>query len=65
MRILGIVILVVGVVLLLFGINSTQAVTEKVVEGFTGRFTANTMIYLIGGIAMIVGGGALVIFGGK
>jgi LPXTG-motif cell wall-anchored protein len=63
MRILGIVILVVGVLLLLFGLNSSQVVTEKVVEGLTGRYTETTMWYLIGGIAMIIGGGSLFIFG--
>ena len=65
MRILGIVILVVGVVLLLFGLNSSQAVTEKIVEGVTGRFTSNTMLYLIGGIALIVGGFGLINYGGS
>src|SRR5580658_6322823 len=59
MRIFGIVILIVGLVVLGFGINSSQAVGEKVVEGLSGRFTSNTMWYIIGGIALIVGGGAL------
>lgn len=55
-RTLGIVALIVGVILLGFGLNSTQAVTEKVVEGVSGRYTENTMWYIIGGIALIVGG---------
>jgi uncharacterized membrane protein len=63
MRIIGFVLLAVGVALLLFGLNSSQAVTEKVVEGVTGRYTSNTMAYIIGGIAMIAGGGALVFLG--
>ena len=65
MRIAGIVILLVGIVLMLFGLNSTQAITEKVVEGVTGRFTTNTMLYLIGGFVMIIGGGALFYYGGN
>lgn len=65
MRIVGIVLLAVGIVALLFGLNSSQAVGEKVVESVTGRFTSTTMWYLIGGIAMIVGGGALFLFGGS
>jgi hypothetical protein len=65
MRIFGIVIFVVGLVVLGFGINSSQAVGEKVVESLSGRFTSNTMWYIIGGIALIVGGGALAIFGGN
>lgn len=58
-RILGIVLLAVGLLLLAFGINSSQAITEKVVEGVSGRFTDQTMWYILGGIAMILGGGAL------
>ena len=63
MRILGIVLLIVGLVVLGFGINSSQAIGEKVVENISGRFTSNTMWYIIGGIALIVGGGALAFFG--
>lgn len=62
MRIFGLILLVVGIVVLLFGLNSTQVVTEKVVEGVTGRFTSATMLYIIGGIALIVAGGALAYF---
>lgn len=58
-RILGFVALIVGVILLGFGLNSTQALTEKVVEGVSGRYTGNTMWYIIVGVALIVGGGAL------
>ena len=54
-RIIGLVLLVVDVTLLIFGYNASQAVGEKVVEGFTGRFTDQTMAYLIGGIAAVVG----------
>jgi len=65
MRIAGIVILVAGVVVLVFGLTYTQALTEKVVEGFTGRFTTSTMLCLIGGLAMIIGGGVLTVLGRK
>lgn len=62
-RILGIVALVIGVILLGFGLTATQSVTEKVVEGVAGRYTENTMWYIIIGVAMIVGGGAFAIRG--
>lgn len=62
-RLLGLVLLAVGIVLLGFGINASQAVTEKVVEGVTGHYTDHTMWYIIGGIAMIVGGGVLALIG--
>jgi hypothetical protein len=65
MRIFGIVLLIIGLVTLGFGINSSQAVGEKVIENLSGRFTSNTMWYIIGGIALIVGGGALAFFNGN
>lgn len=58
MRAVGIAILVVGIVILGFGLNSALTITEKVVEGVSGRYTSNTMWYIIGGIALIVLGGA-------
>jgi uncharacterized protein DUF3185 len=64
-RIIGLTLLAIGVVLVLFGYNASQSMGEQIVEGFTGRFTNQTMWYLIGGTAAIVGGGALSIWGGR
>ena len=64
-RIIGLVLLVVGVAVLIFGYNASQSVSEQVVEGFTGRFTNQTMAYLIGGIAALVCGAALALWGGR
>lgn len=55
-RILGIVILAVGLGLLYFGIKASGSVTETAVEGVTGHYTDKVMWYLLGSIAMIVGG---------
>jgi uncharacterized membrane protein YidH (DUF202 family) len=55
-RVLGLIVFIVGVVLLIFGINATQKVSEKVMEGTTGRYTHETMWYIIGGIVLIIGG---------
>ena len=63
-RIIGLVLLAVGVALLFFGYNASQSVGEQVVEGVTGHFTNQTMWFLIGGIATIVGGAALTFWGG-
>lgn len=63
-RILGIVLLVVGLILLVFGLNATDSVADTVSEGFTGRFTDKTMWFLIGGAALAIGGAALAIRGG-
>ena len=64
-RIIGLVLFAVGVTLLVFGYNASQTVGEQVVEGFTGRFTNQTMAYVIGGVAAIVGGAALALWGGR
>jgi len=53
---IGIALLVVGVILLVVGFNSTQSLTEEVSEAFTGRFSDETMFYLIGGaVAGVIG----------
>jgi drug/metabolite transporter (DMT)-like permease len=62
-RIIGIVILVVGIVLVIFGMNSSQAPLDQVSQTFTGRFTQATMMYLIIGIIAVVGGGLLALSG--
>ena len=48
-NVLGFVLLIVGAVVLFFGVQSTGAFGEKIVHGVTGRYTDNTMAYLIGG----------------
>lgn len=55
-KILGIVILVVGLILLYFGWQASQSVGDQLTETFTGRFTDNTMLLLILGAAAAVGG---------
>ncbi len=55
-RAAGIVILVLGIVLLAFGINASDSPMDRISEAFTGRFTDSTMIYLILGVIGIVGG---------
>lgn len=64
MKAFGISLFVAGVVLVLFGISSSLVLREKIVENITGRFTTTTMLYLVGGIALVVGGGYL-FFSGK
>lgn len=62
-RIVGLVLLAVGVVLLIFGYNASQSVGERMVEGFTGHFSNQTIWYFIGGVAAVVGGVGLTISG--
>lgn len=51
-RIIGIVFLVLGVALLVIGLNASDSVADQVSETFTGRFTDKTTWYILGGIGM-------------
>ncbi|EKE77635.1 MULTISPECIES: DUF3185 family protein [Oceanibaculum] len=62
-RIAGIVALAIGVVLLIFAQQATEAPVEELSNTLTGRYTDETMWYLVAGVAAAVGGGALLIFG--
>jgi len=62
-RILGIVLLVIGVILLITGMNASHSVVDQVHNTFTGRFTDTTTWYIVGGIAAAVFGGLLMLFG--
>ncbi|GJM09942.1 MAG: hypothetical protein DHS20C11_22180 [Lysobacteraceae bacterium] len=48
-KMLAMVLLAVGVVLLLVGFNASNAPVEEVSEALTGRFSDETMLYLVGG----------------
>lgn len=64
-RLLGLVLAVIGIGLFIVGLNASQSVTEQARETFTGRFSETTTWYIIGGIAAIVAGGAMALFGGR
>lgn len=53
-RIAGIALLVVGVILVIVGLNSSNSLADQVSESFTGRFTDKTMWYLVGGAAAAI-----------
>jgi hypothetical protein len=61
-RFIGLVLLVVGLILLYFGWQSSETFGEQLKEGVTGRFSNETMWYLIGGAAATVGGAFLAFF---
>ena len=63
-RILGIVLLVVGVGVLIYGINASHSIADRVSDTFTGRFTEATTWYIIGGAASGLLGLLLVAVGG-
>ena len=62
-QILGAVALVIGLVLLGFAYQASNAPIEQVSDALTGRYTNQTMWYLVLGIAAAVGGVLLVVFG--
>ena len=63
-RILGIVLLVVGVAVLIYGVNASHSMADRVSDTFTGRFTEATTWYIIGGAGSGLLGLLLVVFGG-
>lgn len=63
-QIAGIVLVVVGLVLLIFGFSATDSLTEEASEMLTGKYTEQTMWYIVLGAAGIVGG-ILLVFSGR
>lgn len=64
-KIIGLVALVIGVALLLIGVNASNSVADQVKETFTGRFTEATTWYLLGGLASSVLGLAMLAAPGR
>ncbi len=62
-RICGIVLLVVGVILLIVGMNASHSAADQISNTFTGRFTQNTAWYIFGGAAAALLGLLMVLFG--
>jgi hypothetical protein len=62
-RIIGIVLLIIGVIVMVWGMNASHSVADQVSNTFTGRFTQTTTWYIIGGIAAAVFGLVLTVFG--
>lgn len=62
-RVIGGVVFAVGLLLLGFGYNATQAPVEELSNTITGRYSNETMWYFAVGVAAVVGGGLLAAFG--
>ncbi|MFO7921658.1 DUF3185 family protein [Rhodobacteraceae bacterium W635] len=62
-HIIGFVALALGSILLFFAWRASNAPVEQISEALTGRFTGNTMWYLVGGVIGVVVGGALIFRG--
>jgi hypothetical protein len=58
-KLIGLVLLVVGVILLYFGWQGSESLGDQVTETVTGRFTDDTMFLIIVGAVAIAAGAFL------
>jgi hypothetical protein len=58
-RLLGLLILIVGIVIFILGINATHAFNEKIASSIEGHYSNKTTWYILSGIVCIVIGTAL------
>jgi uncharacterized membrane protein len=49
-RIVSLILVVVGVVMLVIGLASSDSLADQLSRTFTGRFTDTTQFYLVGGL---------------
>ncbi len=61
-KILAIVLIVVGLILLFLGYQSSQGLDDQIAETFTGRFTDSTIWFFVLGAAAAVAGAGLLLF---
>jgi len=64
-RVVGVVVLAVGAVLLGMAYHASDAPMERISDAMTGRYSDETMWYFGAGIAAVVGGGLLALFGSR
>jgi drug/metabolite transporter (DMT)-like permease len=64
-RIIGAVLLGVGVVLLLFAYQASNAPLEQISNTLFGHYSNQTMGYLVAGIGGVIGGGLLFAVGSR
>jgi hypothetical protein len=62
---IGIALLVVGVLLLVWGINASDSVGSQISETFTGKPTDKSMWMIIGGVVSGISGLGLLLFTGR
>lgn len=62
-RIIGMILLVIGITLLIVGMNAADSLADRWSNFFTGHFTDATVWYIVGGVAAAVVGTTMVLFG--
>lgn len=55
-NVLGVILLIAGAGLLVFGYQESRTLGEQVYETFAGRFTDSTTWYFVAGTAAAIGG---------
>ncbi len=64
-RIVGIVLLVLGIVLFFVGMHASHSVVDQTKNFFVGRFTRQTVLYIGGGLALGIAGLLMTLFGSR
>lgn len=64
-RLAGILLLVIGVVLFVVGLNASDSAADQVSSFFTGSYTDRTVWYLVGGGLLAICGLSLAVAGGR
>jgi uncharacterized membrane protein YidH (DUF202 family) len=64
-RMIGWVLVAVGVVLLVFGYNASQSLGSQLKLGFTGSLTDKAMLYYMGGAISVAIGAFLALMKGR
>ena len=64
-RIFGIVLLSMGIALLITGMNASHSAADQISNTFAGRFTHETVWYLVGGGAAALLGLLMAVVGGR
>jgi hypothetical protein len=62
-RIFGFVLLIIGVILMIVGLNASHSAADQISNTFTGKFTHQTAWYIFGGGAAALLGLLMVVFG--
>ena len=61
MRTIGLILFIIGMAFFLFGIHASQNFFEKCLNILIGRYSKETMWYLIGGLAVSFLGAAMML----
>jgi hypothetical protein len=58
-RSIGIALAIAGIVFLVMGLGATDSAVERISETLTGKYTDQTVWYIAGGLAALIGGSVL------